>query len=187
MGQTGSGTWSGRRSVCAGRPQRYAWDVALFGFKRGSGESIWDIKKHIGYVSPELHRSCKRNLEAKMIVALGLKDYHGMYTTATEEELATALRWMEVFGVAEVADRPFMALSSGEQRLVLLARAFVKDPDLLILDEPLHGLDNANRALVRDVIEKFCQDPDKTLIMVTHYAEELPPCIDHNITLVRNQ
>lgn len=186
MGPNGSGKSTLLSIVCADNPQSYACDVSLFGFKRGSGESIWDIKKHIGYVSPELHRSCKRNLEAIMIVALGLKDYHGMYTTASEEELAVALRWMEVFGVAEVAHRPFMTLSSGEQRLVLLARAFVKDPDLLILDEPLHGLDNANRRLVRDVIEKFCSDPDKTMIMVTHYAEELPPCIDHNLTLVKN-
>lgn len=186
MGPNGSGKSTLLSIVCADNPQSYACDVSLFGFRRGSGESIWDIKKHIGYVSPELHRSCKRNLEAKMIVALGLKDYHGMYTTATEEEFAVARKWLSVFGIGDIADRPFMSLSSGEQRLVLLARAFVKDPDLLILDEPLHGLDNANRALVRDVIEKFCQDPDKTLIMVTHYAEELPPCIDHNITLVKN-
>lgn len=186
MGPNGSGKSTLLSIVCADNPQSYACDVSLFGFKRGSGESIWDIKKHIGYVSPELHRSCKRNLEAKMIVALGLKDYHGMYTTATEEEFAIAKKWMAVFGIEDIADRPFMSLSSGEQRLVLLARAFVKDPDLLILDEPLHGLDNANRRLVRDVIEKFCSDPEKTLIMVTHYAEELPPCIDHNITLVKN-
>lgn len=186
MGPNGSGKSTLLSIVCADNPQSYACDVSLFGFRRGSGESIWDIKKHIGYVSPELHRSCKRNLEAKMIVALGLKDYHGMYTTATEEEFAVARKWLSVFGIGDIADRPFMSLSSGEQRLVLLARAFVKDPDLLILDEPLHGLDNANRALVRDVIEKYCQDPDKTLIMVTHYAEELPPCIDHNITLVKN-
>lgn len=186
MGPNGSGKSTLLSIVCADNPQSYACDVSLFGFRRGSGESIWDIKKHIGYVSPELHRSCKRNLEAKMIVALGLKDYHGMYTTATEEEFAVARKWLSVFGIGDIADRPFMSLSSGEQRLVLLARAFVKAPDLLILDEPLHGLDNSNRALVRDVIEKFCQDPDKTLIMVTHYAEELPPCIDHNITLVKN-
>ena len=77
-------------------------------------------------------------------------------------------------------------LSSGEQRLVLLARAFVKDPPLLILDEPLHGLDLINRRRVKDIIETFCQRRNKTLIMVTHYAEELPPCINHEIFLRRN-
>ena len=72
-------------------------------------------------------------------------------------------------------------------RMVLLARAFVKDPELLILDEPLHGLDMYNRRLVKDVIEAFCQRKDKTLIMVTHYKEELPACIDHSLYLVRNR
>jgi molybdate transport system ATP-binding protein len=79
-----------------------------------------------------------------------------------------------------------MTLSSGEQRLVLLARAFVKDPELLILDEPLHGLDDRNRQLVKDIIEAFCRRRDKTLIMVTHYEDELPPCIDHHLYLERN-
>jgi molybdate transport system ATP-binding protein len=69
---------------------------------------------------------------------------------------------------------------------VLLARAFVKDPELLILDEPLHGLDMTNRRLVKDVIETFCRRHNKTLIMVTHYEEELPACIDHRIRLVRH-
>lgn len=84
---------------------------------------------------------------------------------------------MDIFGIKELKDRNFLQLSSGEQRMVLLARAFVKDPELLILDEPLHGLDMYNRRLVKDVIEAFCQRKDKTLIMVTHYKEELPACM----------
>ena len=80
-----------------------------------------------------------------------------------------------------------MSLSSGEQRLVLLARAFVKDPELLILDEPLHGLDDRNRQLVKDIIEAFCRRRNKTLVMVTHYEDELPPCIDHHLHLERNR
>ncbi len=187
MGPNGSGKSTLLSLVCADNPQSYACDITLFGRKRGTGESIWDIKKHIGYVSPELHRSCKRDLEAIKIVANGRKDYHGMFTSASEEDLAASLKWMEVFGVGKLADRKFMSLSSGEQRLVLLARAFVKSPDLLILDEPLHGLDNENRRLVRSVIETYCKEPSRTLIMVTHYAEELPPCIDHNLTLSVNR
>ena len=92
---------------------------------------------------------------------------------------------MDIFGIKELADRTFLKLSSGEQRLVLLARAFVKDPELLILDEPFHGLDNANRHMVTDIIEAFCQRPGKTLIMVSHYKDELPPCIDHTLTIER--
>ena len=78
-------------------------------------------------------------------------------------------------------------MSTGEQRLVLLARAFVKDPELLILDEPLHGLDDANRQMVKEIIDTFCQRPGKTLIMVTHYEEELPTCIDHTLFLKKNR
>ena len=93
---------------------------------------------------------------------------------------------MDIFGIAGLKDRSFLQLSSGEQRLVLLARAFVKDPELLILDEPLHGLDMHNRRLVKDVIEAFCSRMNKTLIMVTHYKEELPDVIDHQLYLQRN-
>ena len=93
---------------------------------------------------------------------------------------------MNIFGIGHLAERPFMQLSSGEQRLVLLARAFVKDPQLLILDEPLHGLDLWNRRVVKDVIEAFCQRRNKTLIMVTHYREELPVIITHQKFLARN-
>ena len=94
--------------------------------------------------------------------------------------------WMDIFGIANLKDRNFLQLSSGEQRLVLLARAFVKDPELLILDEPLHGLDLYNRQLVKDVIETFCRRKDKTMIMVTHYQEELPACITNSLFLKRN-
>ena len=79
-----------------------------------------------------------------------------------------------------------MEMSSGEQRLVLLARAFVKEPDLLILDEPLHGLDDVNRRMVKHLVDQYCEDPSVTLIYVTHYQEELPQCIDHSIFLERH-
>jgi molybdate transport system ATP-binding protein len=93
---------------------------------------------------------------------------------------------MRVFGIAEIQDKTFLKLSSGEQRLCLLARAFVKDPELLILDEPLHGLDLKNRQRVREIIKLFCQRPHKTIIMVTHYQEELPDCITHRMELKKN-
>ena len=93
---------------------------------------------------------------------------------------------MQVFGIEELKDRNFLQLSSGEQRLVLLARAFVKNPDLLILDEPLHGLDEKNRQLVKNIIEAYCQQPNKTMIMVSHYQDEFPTCMTHSLHLKRN-
>ena len=94
---------------------------------------------------------------------------------------------MDIFGEAHLKDEPFLQLSSGEQRLALLARAFVKDPELLILDEPLHGLDTYNRRRVRKIIEAFFRRRDKTMIMVTHYENELPETITHRLSLTRNR
>ena len=182
-GQNGSGKSTLLSLVCADNPQSYACDITLFDRPRGSGESIWDIKKHIGYVSPEMHRSYKRNLPAIRIVASGLMDSIGLYAVPNPQDYDKCRWWLDIFGIGDLADKPFLQLSSGEQRLVLLARAFVKDPQLLILDEPLHGLDLWNRRLTKDVIETFCQRKGKTLIMVTHYQEELPNVITNHLFL----
>lgn len=185
-GENGSGKSTLLSLVCADNPQSYACDISLFDRRRGSGESIWEIKKHIGYVSPEMHRAYQKNLPVMDIIASGLHDSIGLYRKAHEEDKARCEEWMDIFGIADWKERNFLQLSSGEQRLVLVARAFVKDPELLILDEPLHGLDMRNRRLVKDIIETFCERRDKTLIMVTHYKEELPSVIDHELYLNRN-
>ncbi|MBQ7572043.1 MAG: ATP-binding cassette domain-containing protein [Bacteroidaceae bacterium] len=182
-GRNGSGKSTLLSLVCADNPQAYACDIRLFGHRRGSGESIWEIKRHIGYVSPEMHRAYLKDIPALDIVASGLSDSIGLYVRPKPEQREGCLRWMQVFGIEALADRTFLRLSSGEQRLCLLARAFVKDPELLILDEPLHGLDNCYRQRVREIIEAFCQRAHKTLVMVTHYEEELPECIDHRLKL----
>jgi molybdate transport system ATP-binding protein len=185
-GDNGSGKSTLLSLVCADNPQSYACDISLFGHKRGSGESIWDIKRKIGYVSPEMHRSYKQNIPAIQIVASGLKDTVGLYVKPNDVEKAQCRKWLTNFGIVHLADRKFLEMSSGEQRLVLLARAFVKEPNLLILDEPLHGLDDANRRMVKEHVDDYCQDSSKTLIYVTHYQEELPYCIDHSIYLERH-
>ena len=185
-GRNGSGKSTLLSIVCADNPQSYACDITLFDRQRGSGESIWDIKKHIGYVSPEMHRAFRANVTAERIVASGFSSAVSLYVKPDPKNSATCRFWMRMFGIEHLADRSFLKLSSGEQRLVLLARAMVKDPELLILDEPLHGLDERNRQHVKQVIEAFCQRRNKTLVMVTHYEDELPPCIDHRKVLVRN-
>ena len=186
-GQNGAGKSTLLSLVCADNPQAYANDISLFGHRRGSGESIWDIKKHIGDVSPEMHRSYKQNISAIEIVASGLKDTVGLYARPTEAERAVCLEWMNLFGIKHLADRKFLEMSSGEQRLVLLARAFVKSPDLLILDEPLHGLDLCNRNLVKTIVDRYMFDnPERTLIYVTHYENELPKCIDNSLYLTKH-
>ena len=102
-----------------------------------------------------MHRAYLKNLPAIEIVASGLHDSIGLYKRPQPEQMAICEWWMNIFGIAELKDKPFLQLSSGEQRLALLARAFVKDPELLILDEPLHGLDTYNRRRVKKIIEAF--------------------------------
>ncbi|MCQ2213185.1 MAG: ATP-binding cassette domain-containing protein [Bacteroidaceae bacterium] len=186
-GENGAGKSTLLSIVCADNPQAYANNIILFDHQRGTGESIWDIKKHIGYISPEMHRAYMKDVASVDIVASGLSDASGLYKKPKPEQRAVCEYWMDIFGIRKYADTSFLNLSSGEQRLVLLARAFVKDPSLLILDEPLHGLDMRNRRLVKDVIETFCKRKNKTMIMVTHYEEELPKNIDHKIFLKKNK
>ena len=185
-GENGAGKSTLLSLICADNPQSYACDISLFGRKRGSGESIWEIKKHIGYVSPEMHRAYLKNLPAIDIVASGLHDSIGLYRKTQEKDVDACVWWMDIFGIADLKDRSFLQLSSGEQRMVLLARAFVKDPDLIILDEPLHGLDVSNKKKVAAIIEQFCSRPGKTLIYVTHYLHELPACVDKRFELVKH-
>ena len=185
-GQNGSGKSTLLSLVCADNPQSYACDITLFDRPRGSGESIWDIKKHIGYVSPEMHRSYKRDLPAIRVVASGLMETIGLYAVPNPQDYERCRWWLDIFGIGHLAERRFLQLSSGEQRLVLLARDFVKDPQLQILDEPLHGLDLWNRRLAKDIIETFCQRRNKTMIMVTHYEAELPAGITNKLFLARN-
>ena len=182
-GRNGSGKSTLLSLISADNPQAYACDIALFGHQRGSGESIWDIKRRIGYVSPELHRSYLRNLPLISIVASGLKDTVGLYSRYDEAEKQQCVRWMQRFGLEGLQQRSFLQVSSGEQRLALVCRAFVKNPDLLILDEPMHGLDLQRQQLTKDIIDEYCHQPTKTLIMVSHYEEELPTCIDHRLQL----
>ncbi len=186
-GRNGSGKSTLLSLVCADNPQSYACDITLFDKTRGSGESIWDIKKHIGYVSPEMHRAFRSNVTVERIVASGFSNAVSLYVKPDPQNHETCLKWMSIFGIEQLADKSFLKLSSGEQRLVLLARAMVKNPELLILDEPLHGLDEPNRRHVKQVIEAFCQRKGKTLIMVTHYEDELPACINHKKILYRNK
>lgn len=183
MGRNGSGKTTLLSLVCADNPIAYACDIRLFGTKRGGGESIWDIKRRIGYVSPEMYSAYKKDLTALEIVASGLHDTIGLYSRTRPEDVDVCMAWLDTFGAADLAHRSYLRLSSGQQRLILLVRAFVKQPDLLILDEPFHGLDDVRQQLARDIIEAYMKNPDKTLIMVTHYKDELPPCIDHTLNL----
>ena len=186
-GPNGSGKSTLLSLVYADNPKSYSNTLYLFDRKRGTGESIWDIKSRIGYVSPEMHLYFMEDIPMLRIVASGFFDSIGVFRKCTPEQEAEAMEWIKCFGIENIAHRSFLSLSSGEQRLALLARAFVKDPDLLILDEPLHGLDVANKERASKIIESFCDRKGKPLIYVTHYKGEIPQAVTNEFKLIKHQ
>lgn len=182
LGENGSGKSTLLSLVAGDNPQAYANDITLFDRKRGTGESIWDIKKNIGYISPEMHLYYLKNVRCIDVVGSGFFDTIGLYRKCNEEQEALALRWMQVFGIDQISETSFLHISTGEQRLVLLARVFVKNPNLLILDEPLHGLDINNKEKIKKIIEDFCTS-EKALIYVTHYEDEIPDVVSKRLVL----
>ncbi len=182
-GSNGSGKTTLLSLICADNPMGYACNISLFGRQRGTGESIWDIKKRIGYVSPEIYSTYRQNLTAIEIAASGLHDTIGLYRRTTAEEQQQCRQWLVAFGAEHLSERRYLTLSDGEQRLILLVRAFVKSPELLVLDEPFHGLDDNYRRRAMQVIDQYMEDPHKTLIIVTHYEEELPRCINRRLRI----
>ena len=184
IGPNGAGKTTLLSLMLADNPIAYALPIRLFGRKRGSGESIWDIKRKIGYVSPEIFSTYKKHLSVIHILASGLHDTIGIYRTPSNAETVVCQQWLATFGVQHLAEKCYLELSHGEQRLVLLIRAFVKSPQLLILDEPFHGLDHHWCEKAKEITDRYmAANPRRTLIMVTHYTEELPACIDHHLRI----
>lgn len=178
LGPNGSGKSTLLSYVFADNPQAYRLPLWLFDRKRGSGESIWDIKRRIGYTSSEMHLYYRENVPCLKVVQSGFFDSVGLFRQASEAQTAQALQLMEVLGISSLKDKLFMQVSSGQQRLLLFARSLVKNPELLILDEPFHGMDYAHKQLCLRLIDSYCAQPDRTMIFVTHYQEELPQKVE---------
>jgi len=182
-GPNGAGKSTLLSLITADHPQAYANEIFLFDRRRGTGESIWDIKKRIGYVSPELHLYFESSSTAFQAVASGLFDTIGLFRRLSMEQEELVLRWMKVLGLESVGEKILSRLSTGEQRMVLLARALVKNPPLLILDEPCQGLDEAHTAFFRYLIDWYCGQYNTTLIYVSHFEAEVPSCVGHFLRL----
>ncbi|MFG6666005.1 molybdate ABC transporter ATP-binding protein ModF [Halomonas sp. HNIBRBA4712] len=182
-GPNGSGKTCVLSLITGDHPQCYTNDIFVFGFKRGSGESIWQIKQFIGYVSTALQWEYRVSTSCKNVVISGFHDSIGVYTKATDQQKRIADQWLELLGMSARADEPFNKLSYGDQRLLLIARAMVKHPPLLILDEPCLGLDDMNRQLVLALIEKICEGGETTVLYVNHHTEDRIKEIDNHLTL----
>jgi molybdate transport system ATP-binding protein len=187
VGPNGSGKSTLMSLITGDNLQVYANDVRLFGKGRGEGESIWEIRQRIGVVSPELQLRYRKPVCVREVVLSGFFDSVGLYRRPDREQEAIADRWLDILGMADRAERPFTRLSYGEKRLALIARAMVKSPELLILDEPCQGLDRANREKVLALMEEIGERTATGLIYITHHEEEMIPCIDHVLRLEKKR
>ncbi|MDY6976499.1 MAG: ATP-binding cassette domain-containing protein [Pseudomonadota bacterium] len=161
----------------------YTNDLTMFGIKRGTGESIWDIKKHIGIMSNALHMQYKVNASVEHVIISGFHDSIGLYTRPTLAERNVAEQWLAVLGLQQKKNTPFQSLSFGDQRLVLIARSMVKHPALLILDEPCNGLDDFNRQKALKLIDILAKAGTSTLLYVNHNPEECIPSIRNTLNM----
>jgi len=182
VGPNGCGKSTLLNLVSGDHPQCYSNDLTVFGYRRGRGESIWDIKKHLGLVSGHLHRDYRVAGNAITAVVSGMTDSIGVYQSTGEEEARLARQWLDLLGLADKAGHAFRSLSTGEQRLVLIARALIKQPPLLILDEPTQGLDDVNRFRVLAAVERILTDGPTTLLFVSHREDERPALIRRRLT-----
>ena len=187
LGENGSGKSTLLSLIYADNPQGYSNNITIFDRRRGTGESIWEIKRRIGYISPEMHLYFKNGEDTLTVVASGLHDNIGCYRKITEAQTGIATKWMKAMGLEHLIGRRFNTLSSGEQRLVLLARTFIKNPALLILDEPLHGLDIANKKMVAGIISHLTGQEGVSMVYVTHYAGEIPGSVTRQMKLTKQR
>ena len=186
-GPNGSGKTGLLSLITGDHPQCYVNDIFVFGFKRGSGESIWQIKQYIGYVSTALQWEYRVGTGLRNVIISGFYDSIGLYTKCTDRQRQIAEQWLALLGMSDRADQPFNKLSYGDQRLILIARAMVKHPPLLILDEPCLGLDDMNRQLVLALIEKICADSETSVIYVNHHPEDQIKGIENYLSLKKSK
>ncbi|PIQ21870.1 MAG: hypothetical protein COW65_06480 [Cytophagales bacterium CG18_big_fil_WC_8_21_14_2_50_42_9] len=181
-GPNGSGKTTLLSLINGDNPQAFANKITLFDKRKGSGESIWDLKKRIGFMSPELHLYFRRNITSEAVAATGFADtlYLNRNLSASEENLVAL--FFSYYNLESLRQKSFLELSTGQQRLVLLIRSLLKNPDLLIWDEPFQGLSNTLMAQSLELLKTYAT-PNKTIIFVSHYNTEIPAWIDKKMQL----
>jgi len=182
-GPNGSGKTTLLSLIQGDHPQAYALDVRLFGVRPETTRTLWHLRRQIGWLSPEFHLHYPAGWSCLDVICSGFFNTVGLYEPCTSRQRAAARHGLRRFGLAGCADKSFGELSLGDQRLVLLARAVIKKPKLLILDEPGQGLDAAHRLSLLAVVDRLVGQTRASLVFVTHHAREIPGCITHVLEL----
>jgi molybdate transport system ATP-binding protein len=183
LGPNGAGKSTLLSLINGDNPQAYANNIVLFDKKRGTGESIWDIKKKIGFVSPELHQYFPTDNSCLQVIESGYYDTLGLFRPSNKDRAAIALRWMKSLEIDRYARTLLKNIPASAQRLCLLARALIKNPSLLIFDEPCQGMDDHQQLHFKNLIDTICSLSNVTLIYVTHYQHEIPNSVDKVLRL----
>ena len=170
-GKNGSGKTTILSMITGDNPKAYGQQLYLFGRKKGSGESIWEIKKNIGYFTPAMVDRFRGYHSLENMLISGIMDSIGLYVRPNEAQIRLARNWLELVGMEGMKDNYFHDLSLGQQRLIMCIRAMIKHPLLLILDEPTAGLDDASAALIVQLVNKMAEESHCTVIFVSHRPE----------------
>lgn len=183
LGPNGAGKSTLLSLINGDNPQAYANSIILFDKKRGTGESIWDIKKKIGFVSPELHQYFPTDNSCLQVIESGYYDTLGLFRPSNKERTDVALRWMKALEIDQHARHLLKNIPASAQRLCLLARALIKNPSLLIFDEPCQGMDDHQQLHFKKLVDTICSLSNVTLIYVTHYQHEIPNSVNKVLQL----
>ena len=183
LGPNGSGKTTLLNLIYAEHPQAYANDVRVFGNRRGDGESIWALRRRLGIVTPHLQSRYEKRLDTLEVIVSGFFDSIGLFRRPSATQMEAAKATASAFGIGQLLGRPFDQLSSGERMLVLIARAMVKAPDLLILDEPCQGLDPTSRRRVLEAADVAAGPTDRGMIYVSHHDDEIPRSVTRTLRL----
>jgi len=183
VGPNGSGKTTLLSLIQGDNPQAYALDLRLFGLRPETTQTLWHMRRQIGWLSPELHLHYPAGWSCRDVVCSGFLNTVGLYEPCTSRQRAAGRDWLRRLGLAHRAEQSFGELSLGDQRLVLLARAAVKKPKLLVLDEPCQGLDASHRLLILTTVDRVIGETRAGLIFVTHHAKEVPASITHVLQL----
>ncbi|MES3019089.1 MAG: ATP-binding cassette domain-containing protein [Bacteroidota bacterium] len=182
-GPNGAGKSTLLSLINGDNPQAFANNIILFDKKKGGGESIWEIKKKIGFVSPELFQYFPMESSCMHVIESGFYDTLGLFRRSNEDKASICLRWMHLLQIDTFAGSLFKNVSVSVQRLCLLARALIKNPPLLIFDEPCQGMDQEQQERFQYLVDEICKRSKVSLIYVSHYEAEKPNSVTRVLRL----